>query len=183
MLNNYPDPATDYESWQKLTETECFPTFVELLCAIRDAIGFVPKRIFDYGYGWGISQCLWLTSFPSTVTCCDPLVQGGYATDDPVAKLPYQDRWTFIQDTAENVLITDIEPFDFIFVDADHAYQSTLDQIRLSWKKLLPGGVMAGHDWHYPSVQGAVNEFMMDKVLRGSVWDIDNGGWMIRKEK
>ena len=182
MIKGYPDPATDYPGWLKATETEDMPDFVNLLCEIREAIGFEPKRILDFGYGWGISHALWLTSFPDcTVTCCDILKQGEYDDTDPVSKLPCIDRWTYFNESAEDVLVTNIAPFNFIFVDADHAYQSTLDQIRLSWKKLLPGGVMAGHDWAYPTVQSAVNEFMRDNGLRGQIWEIDNGGWMVRK--
>ena len=184
MINPVPDPATDYEAWRKATDTTDFPGFVKLLRAIRDSIGFTPKRILDFGYGWGISQCLWLTSFEeATVLCCDPLAQGGYAATDPVGELPQSclDRWTFIQGYVEDLLITDVEPFDFIFVDADHGYHSTLVQIRLSWEKLIDGGVMAGHDWCYPKVQGAVNEFMAMTGIRGQIWDIDNGGYLIRK--
>ena len=184
MICNYPDPANDYSAWRDATDTTNFPSFVELLCAIRNAIGFEPRRIFDFGYGWGISQCLWLTSFENAeVVCCDPLGQGGYAGCDPVSKLPQSclDRWTFVQDPAEDVLVTDIDPFDFIFVDADHGFLSTLSQVKLSWEKLEPGGVMAGHDWFYKDVQGAVNEFMLGRMLRGDIWDIDNGGWMVRK--
>ncbi|MCK5019737.1 MAG: class I SAM-dependent methyltransferase [Candidatus Peribacteraceae bacterium] len=184
MIKNFPNPATDYQAWRIATGIPDFPSFVKLLCQIRDAIGFEPKRILDFGYGWGISQCLWLTSFPdTTVTCYDPLAQGKYAGADPVADLPQPclDRWKFTQGYAENELATDVEPFDFIFVDADHKYASTLAQVRLSWDKLLDGGVMAGHDWNDPNVRRAVAEFTVGKQIRGRTWDIDEGGWMLRK--
>ncbi len=159
------------------------PRFLpESLTEIRDALGFTPKRILDYGYGWGISSSLWLEWFPDAeVICCDPIPQGKFEDVDPVAKLCGV-NWTFINEPAEVVLKTDIEPFDFIFIDADHKYKSTLEQLRLSWDKLLPGGIMAGHDYTMYGVRTAVIEFAKETGLSYRIFSFDIGCWMFERK-
>ncbi len=180
----YPDPADDLAAWMDAVQTEDFPAFVELLVRIRKAIGFTPERILDFGYGWGISAAMWLTSFPeATVYCCDPLGQYKYGKTDPVSKLcpRCQERFTFVHCEAEMVLPCLKRTFDFIFVDADHEYPSTLVQIGLAWDRLEPGGVMSGHDWDMPDVRRAVTEFAKVNELVIREVSGDHGAWLVRK--
>ena len=37
--------------------------------------------------------------------------------------------------------------FDWIYIDADHGYRSTLAELRLAAAKIRPGGLLAGHDY------------------------------------
>jgi len=50
---------------------------------------------------------------------------------------------------------------DFAFIDANHTYESALEDIKAWWPKIKPGGAMAGHDYdcHWPDVVRAVEEF------------------------
>jgi hypothetical protein len=61
---------------------------------------------------------------------------------------------------------------DFVFVDADHAYESVIRDIRAWLPKLRPGGIIAGHDYfNYASVRRAVEEIFQDRFeVEGSVW-------------
>jgi Methyltransferase domain len=43
---------------------------------------------------------------------------------------------------------------DFVFCDADHCAEGTLEAIETWWPKLRPGGLMAGHDLDYPGFPG-----------------------------
>lgn len=162
------------------------PSYMEVsLTEVRDALGFTPKRILDFGYGWGESSRLWLKWFPkASVTCCDPLPQGEFAGVDPVAKLSAETlkRWTFINEPVEVVLTTNIEPFDLIFNDADHEYGTTMEQFYLSWKKLLPGGVMCGHDYMLTGVRRAVNKFSRQTGLQYRLFDHDMRCWMFESK-
>lgn len=56
------------------------------------------------------------------------------------------------------------EIFDFIFIDADHTYESVSEDLRAWFPKLTPGGIIAGHDWsnEFPGVEKAVREFFID---------------------
>lgn len=48
--------------------------------------------------------------------------------------------------------------FDFIYIDASHAYEDVKRDI-LAWKpKVKNGGFIAGHDWIFNSVASAVKE-------------------------
>ncbi len=55
---------------------------------------------------------------------------------------------------------------DFVYIDANHSYEAVVEDIRLWYPKLKPGGVLAGHDYldgNHPAavfgVMSAVNEF------------------------
>lgn len=55
----------------------------------------------------------------------------------------------------------DDETLDFVFIDADHTYESVKADIAAWWPKVKPGGILAGHDFcdEFPGVEQAVNEF------------------------
>lgn len=39
------------------------------------------------------------------------------------------------------------EYFDWIYIDTDHSYETTRDELQLYAPKMKPGGIMAGHDY------------------------------------
>jgi hypothetical protein len=69
-------------------------------------------------------------------------------------------------------------PVDFLFVDADHSYESAREDLRDWFAFVRPGGIVAGHDYGqplWPGVQRAVDEVLAEKGLRanvglGTVW-------------
>lgn len=67
---------------------------------------------------------------------------------------------------------------DFVFIDADHAYEPVLEDLKAWFPKVKPGGVFAGHDysWEYPGVLRAVKETFGTKVAHR------NNSWWLRKE-
>lgn len=67
------------------------------------------------------------------------------------------------------------ESVDFVFIDADHSYDSVLKDIRSWYPKIKPNGIISGHDYrHDPAGMGvvtAVNEsFLEFKLHDGGVW-------------
>jgi predicted O-methyltransferase YrrM len=48
--------------------------------------------------------------------------------------------------------------FDFVFIDADHSYEGCRADIAAYLPLLKPGGLLAGHDYHWPGVKQAVDE-------------------------
>lgn len=60
--------------------------------------------------------------------------------------------------------------FDWIYIDTDHSYVTTLEELNLYSKKVKPGGIIAGHDyiignWNKGSKYGvieAVHEFCVN---------------------
>lgn len=50
---------------------------------------------------------------------------------------------------------------DFVFIDADHGYESIKKDLAAWWPKIKPGGTFAGHDYgSWPGVTKAVDEFI-----------------------
>ena len=54
---------------------------------------------------------------------------------------------------------------DFVYIDADHSYESVKDDI-ISWlPKVKPGGILAGHDYPMVSVREAVHDVLGEKNI------------------
>ena len=83
---------------------------------------------------------------------------------------PYWERvrWLKLYSKAACPLFPDLY-FDFVFIDADHRYESVKADI-LGWMpKVRKGGVIAGHDYkwpgkRHPGVKRAVDEVFGDDV-------------------
>ena len=68
------------------------------------------------------------------------------------------------------------ESLDMVFIDADHSYESALQDIQAWLPIIRSGGIISGHDYGtYKGVVRAVNETFKKKVQRlpGSVWYVE----------
>lgn len=65
--------------------------------------------------------------------------------------------------------------FDFVYIDADHSYDSVKADI-LTWLTLVKcNGVISGHDYFMPEVRRAVDEIFGDKMIKyfgDSSWSV-----------
>lgn len=63
--------------------------------------------------------------------------------------------------------------FDFVFLDADHSYEGIVSDIACYLPLVRRGGLLAGHDYHWPGVQQAVDEYF-PTATKGpkSLWSI-----------
>lgn len=63
---------------------------------------------------------------------------------------------------------------DFVFIDADHKYDSVKKDIEKWLPKIKKNGIISGHDYREPSedngVKTAVDEIFPDAQLFGEVW-------------
>lgn len=70
--------------------------------------------------------------------------------------------------------------FDFLYLDDDHRYGHVVRELEAWWPRIVPGGVLAGHDFHgdFPGVVRAVVErFGLDRVMTGRRdWWVVKGG-------
>lgn len=78
--------------------------------------------------------------------------------------LPHEGRFTLIRDISINASkLFDDDFFDFIYIDANHSYESVLEDLKLWYPKVKTGGIISGHDYttDLPSidVKRAVDEF------------------------
>jgi cephalosporin hydroxylase len=74
------------------------------------------------------------------------------------------------------------EYFHFIFLDSSHDHEATKAEIRLWWRKLMPDGILGGHDFFsHEGVQRAVKEIIPGEFLKSQATDKGNGVWWVRK--
>lgn len=61
---------------------------------------------------------------------------------------------------------------DFVFIDADHKYESVKKDIQHWWPKIKPGGIISGHDYFNPGgVKRAVDELLPERLFsEDRVW-------------
>tara|TARA_R100000005_G_scaffold95581_1_gene77697 strand:+ start:131 stop:568 length:438 start_codon:yes stop_codon:yes gene_type:complete len=95
---------------------------------------------------------------------------------------PYEDKYEIIHNTSMNALekIPD-KSLDFCHIDASHTYENVVDDINGWWEKIIPNGILCGHDywidqknyqekynklWKNTGVKQAVDEFVSKHNLQ-----------------
>lgn len=51
------------------------------------------------------------------------------------------------------------ESLDFIYIDGNHQYSSVLEDIKLWYPKVKPGGIFAGHDYGWETIRRACFDY------------------------
>jgi hypothetical protein len=65
----------------------------------------------------------------------------------------------FIQSTSVEYLQTmEIGKYDLIYIDTDHEYQNTKQEITLALEKLHSHQLLSGHDYSFPGVHLAIKD-------------------------
>ena len=70
---------------------------------------------------------------------------------------------------------------DFVFIDADHSYEAVKADIAAWYPTVRSGGLFSGHDYRWPGVQQAVNEFAAAEKLRGFCSPKESDIWWFQK--
>lgn len=82
-------------------------------------------------------------------------------------------------DAAENF---EDESMDFVFVDGSHAYEDVLNDLTNYYPKVKRGGIISGHDFSFPEVAGAIQEFRRRLDLNPNIISLCNNAWYWIKE-
>lgn len=74
---------------------------------------------------------------------------------------------------------------DFVFLDSSHRYEETKAEIRLWYRKVIDGGILAGHD--YTSIENAGVKQAVDEVIPSNFFCVEPTGnncgvWSILKK-
>jgi predicted O-methyltransferase YrrM len=86
---------------------------------------------------------------------------------------PVKDYYTAVRLTSVEAAATyEDSSLDFVFIDADHSYESVREDIIAWWPKVKAGGIISGHDYHMgaPGVINASNELFGYVRVTGSCW-------------
>lgn len=81
--------------------------------------------------------------------------------------IPWSDKITMnIATSDEMVAKYPDDTFDWLFIDGDHSYQATKNDIVNYYSKVKSGGIFSGHDFNLPEVSRAVIEFCQQIRIR-----------------
>lgn len=146
------------------------------------------ETVIELGVRYGVSTIAWLYALEGqghlwSVDCSFP-VPGPPCTDinllDPQGPLGVQKHWTFLlgYDTWPEILDALPDEADIVFIDTNHVYEETLDELDLFYPRVRPGGRIYLHDTAiretgnavtpqpaYP-VRTAVEEFCKENDLK-----------------
>lgn len=145
-------PATLEEAYQQVCAqpsdiNEHLPTLVEL-CRKTDA-----KKVMELGVRGGTSTVAWLFGLCET--------DGHLWSVDTQQGPPIRhSRWTFVlgEDTDPFVLAQLPEDPDIVFIDTDHRYDLTVQEIRTYAPLVKPGGCLVFHDTNVESFEHHTTE-------------------------
>lgn len=74
------------------------------------------------------------------------------------------------------------ESLDFVFIDANHEYGFVKQDLEAWFPKVRCGGLICGHDYQsWPGVRQAVDEFSLQRGLRGFNTPIASDVWFFVK--
>ena len=68
--------------------------------------------------------------------------------------------------------------YDFVYIDAEHTYKATLEDMLLGWELVRHGGILAGHDTWNPQVFRAVATFQAKYNVDVSCHGVD--WWVVK---
>lgn len=118
---------------------------VDTLSVVKAAIGFKSKRILEIGSYKGATARLLAENTPTDtqIWTLDVDPNHGEAYRGTV----HESRIHRIVGKVSNELLASHGPFDLIFVDADHDYESVFHHGAVAFTQLAPGGVILWHDY------------------------------------
>jgi len=91
-------------------------------------------------------------------------------------------RSVFMRETSlEAACKVEDESLDFVFIDANHAYEFVRDDLHAWYPKVRQGGLVAGHDYSWEGTKLAVDEFSLNNNLRGFVSPMESDIWYFVK--
>jgi predicted O-methyltransferase YrrM len=94
---------------------------------------------------------------------------------------PFYDNVAIIyQDSGSFSRILPDEHLNFVFIDGDHSYAATTNDIICYWPKVKSGGIFAGHDINLKGVHDAVMNFFGEKMNQIKI--VENNAWFFVKE-
>jgi SAM-dependent methyltransferase len=75
----------------------------------------------------------------------------------------FSDRAKLIRETSQEAAgFFKPDSIDMVFIDANHKFEHALEDIRIWFSKLCPGGVLVGDDYNWPEVGEAARSFSLE---------------------
>lgn len=91
---------------------------------------------------------------------------------------PYTDKIEILEmDSIKASTVIADNSLDYIFIDGDHSYQAVCIDLANYYNKVKSGGIFAGHDWHLPDVNHAVNDFRNHFNITNQIHFTESNVW------
>ncbi len=152
-----------------------YASYVASLIALADrTVTAQPATVLDTGFGEGFSCMTWLTIWPfaNVLEVSPEMEPRAKELHDQLCGMEDR-RLRFQQGKAENIAdYLKGRTLEFVFLDADHAETTTLEQLRAIWSCVAGGGVLTGHDFD-GGVKKAVEQFCTENELAFESWHPD----------
>lgn len=145
-------------------------------------LGF--KKGAEIGVAYGYYSKVLLDNIPGlNLFSIDPWIKRGNKTYSMAMEIlsVYKDCTILRSSSMDAVKDIADESLDFVFIDADHNYESVKEDIREWSKKVRKGGIISGHDYYvfrYSGNRGvidAVNEYVKGHGYELNLTDWDKG--------
>lgn len=140
-----PDFATSQVTIRDLPRGLWATPLVDTLSVVKAAIGFKSKKILEIGSYKGSTARLLAENTPEDTRIWTLDMDPNHG--EAYRGTPHESRIERIIGKVENPLLDPHGPFDLIFVDADHDYESVFHHSAVAFRQLAPGGVILWHDY------------------------------------
>lgn len=129
--------------------------YLHLPAFVRTVESLNATKVIEIGVRYGVSTLAWLYALEGrghlwSVDPSFPVAAPGSDVNllDPQGPLGVQRHWTFLLGYCEWPEVQDALPqrVDAVFIDANHVFEETLNQLELYYPRIRPGGRILLHD-------------------------------------
>ena len=160
------------DEWNNLHYNFLYKGMIDLLIELKETLPpNTPKTMIEIGSYMGESTMMFASmGLFKTIHSIDPHTEKfnelhGHTWDDVKREYKlntrYFDNIIHYEDYSYNVVNKFLnKSIDFIYIDAEHTYESVKKDLELYLPKLKVGGIIGGHDYHHvwPGVCKAIDE-------------------------
>ena len=183
--------------WDAIPKLALSPIHLEGATLVESRLAMLNKlpkgmRCVEIGVAeGGFSAEIWKRLAPSELTLVDPWEGDRYSPGFEMVNKKFSEQIKSGNVRLVKSLSTDYlkdcadRRFDFIYIDTNHTYGTTILELKLADQMLAPRGYIAGHDYTVgnivsPMVYGviqAVNQFCVEKHYRFKYLTVEPAGW------
>ena len=142
------------------------------------AVSINAQTIVELGPARGVSTAAWLLAAETTgghVWSCDILEQ------DIFPEVAEHEQWTYVVANDLDVVDRCPRPIDLLFIDSEHTYQQTLDEMRAYVPLVRSGGYVLMHDtviWD-ELIEPAIREYAAEHPFASERWFMHCNGLFV----